>query len=159
MMCILCSKASLFWGNEPSLYPRDILGILVKLIFFRSDLFLNNQNHFVFTWIIWTGDMTIDNKTMYLILKSLQQGLINISLCLQYNVFILNICIWLLRSWISSWCSFCILVMASWWFPSILSVSWCRICRNNRLQQLFLKSFDFQYWLENNSSVIPFWLM
>ena len=39
MMRILCPKPSSFCGNEPPLYPRNIVGILVKLVFLRGGVF------------------------------------------------------------------------------------------------------------------------
>lgn len=32
----LCSKSSFFCGNEPSLYPYHIIGIFIKVTFFRD---------------------------------------------------------------------------------------------------------------------------
>ena len=51
MMWILCLKSSPFCGNKPSLYPRIIVRILIKLTFFRGGVFLNNHNNVVFTWV------------------------------------------------------------------------------------------------------------
>ena len=51
MMGVLCFKPSFFSVNEPSLYPRNIVGILIKPIFFRSGIFFNNHNNVVFAWI------------------------------------------------------------------------------------------------------------
>ena len=90
MMRILCSKPSSFCANKPLLYSHNIVGILIKLIFFGGGVFLNNNNNVLFTWIICTRSMTIDNKVTDLILTSLQLGLIYISLCLQCHVFMLD---------------------------------------------------------------------
>ena len=38
-------------ANEPSLYSRNVVGILIKLIFLGSGVFLNNHNNAVFAWI------------------------------------------------------------------------------------------------------------
>ena len=77
MMEILCFKPSSFCAKELSLYSRNVVGILIKLIFLRGGVFLNNHNNVVFTWIFYTRNMTIDNKVMDL-------GLTYVSLCLQY---------------------------------------------------------------------------
>ena len=58
MMKLLCFKPSSFCVNEPSLYPRNIVGILIKLIFFGGDFFLNNHNNVVFAWIFCMRNMT-----------------------------------------------------------------------------------------------------
>ena len=71
MMGILCSKPSSFCANQLSLYSRNIVGILIKLIFFRGGIFLNNHGYVIFTWIIYTRNMAIDNKVTDLILTSL----------------------------------------------------------------------------------------
>ena len=44
MMRILCSKPSYFCANKLYLYPRNIVGVLIKIIFFRGGVFLNNRN-------------------------------------------------------------------------------------------------------------------
>ena len=49
MVWISCFKPSFFCVNKLSLYPRNIIGILIKLIFFRGGTFLNNDNNVVFT--------------------------------------------------------------------------------------------------------------
>ena len=51
MMWILCLKPSYFCGNKPSLYSCNVVGILIKLIFFGGDVFFNNQNNVVVAWI------------------------------------------------------------------------------------------------------------
>ena len=51
MMWILCLKTLFFCANKPSLYSRSVVGILIKLIFLGSDIFLNNHNNVVFAWI------------------------------------------------------------------------------------------------------------
>ena len=58
MMKLLCFKPSSFCVNETSLYPRNIVGILIKLIFFGGDFFLNNHNNVVFAWIFCMRNMT-----------------------------------------------------------------------------------------------------
>ena len=59
MIRILRPKLSYFCVNKPSLYPHNIVRILLKLIFFRGGIFLNNHDDVIFTWIISTMDMTI----------------------------------------------------------------------------------------------------
>ena len=49
MIGLSCFKPSFFWVNELSLYPYNIVGILIKLIFCRGGIFLNNHNNVVFT--------------------------------------------------------------------------------------------------------------
>ena len=142
MMPILCPKPLSFCANKPSLYSRNIVGILLKLIFFRDCVFLNNHNNVIFTWITCTRNIAIDNKVTDLILTSLWLVLIQIPLWLQCNVFILSR-----------------FVMACWYSCSILFVSCCRTWGNNTLQQCLLKSFVFGCWLENNSSYIHSSLM
>ena len=44
MMRLLCPKPSSFCANKPSLYSRNIVGILVEIIF-RCGVFLNNHNN------------------------------------------------------------------------------------------------------------------
>ena len=58
MMRVLCPKPSFFCVNEPSLYARNVVGILIKLIFFRDGIFLNNHNNVVFAWIFCMRNMT-----------------------------------------------------------------------------------------------------
>ena len=53
MVWILCLKSSSFCGNKPSLYPRNIAGILIELIFFGGGIFLNNHNNVVFAWVFF----------------------------------------------------------------------------------------------------------
>ena len=142
MMLILCPKPLSFCTNEPSLYSHNIVGILIKLIFFRDCVFLNNHNNVIFTWIICTRNMAINNKVTDLILTSLWLVMMQIPLCLQCNVFILSR-----------------FVMACWYSCSILFVSCCRTWGNNTLQQCLLKSFAFGCSLESNSSYIPSSLM
>ena len=48
-----------FCANKPSLYSCNIVGILIKVIFFGGGVFLNNHNNVVFTWISCTRNMTI----------------------------------------------------------------------------------------------------
>ena len=71
---ILYFKPSSFCANEPSLYSRNVSGILIKLIFLGGGVFLNNHDNVVFTWIFCTRNMTIDNKVA-------DVGLMYISLC------------------------------------------------------------------------------
>ena len=71
MMRILFPKPSSFCAKKPLLYSCNIVGILIKLIFFRGGVFLNNHNNVIFTWIICTGNITIDKKVKDLILTSL----------------------------------------------------------------------------------------
>ena len=59
-------------ANEPSLYSRSVVGILIKLIFLG--VFLNNHNNIAFTWIFCTRNMTTDNKAavkkfLYLVIR------------------------------------------------------------------------------------------
>ena len=61
MMRILCTKRSSFCANKPSLYSCNIVGILIKLIFFGGGVFLSNHNNVIFTWIICTRNLMIDN--------------------------------------------------------------------------------------------------
>ena len=70
MVRILCPKPSFFCANKSSLHSRNIVGIL-KFIFFRRGVFVNNHNNIIFTWIICTRNMTIDNKVTDLILTFL----------------------------------------------------------------------------------------
>ena len=84
MMEILCFKPSSFCAKELSLYSRNVVGILIKLIFLRGGVFLNNNNNVVFTWIFYRRNMAIDNKVVDL-------GLTCVSLCLQYNVLVFMI--------------------------------------------------------------------
>ena len=92
------SKPSSFYGKKLSLYPCSVTEVLIKLIFFRKWCFLNdnnnndnnNNNDFIFIWIIRTRYMTNDNKIMYLILASLQLGVVQISLRLHCHILILN---------------------------------------------------------------------
>ena len=58
MMGVLCFKPSSFCVNEPSLYSRNIVRILIKLIFFRGGIFLNNHNNVVFAWIFCMRNIT-----------------------------------------------------------------------------------------------------
>ena len=51
MMGLLCFKPLSFCVNEPSLYPRNVVGIFIKLIFLGGGIFLNNHNNVVFAWI------------------------------------------------------------------------------------------------------------
>ena len=85
MMEILCFKPSSFCAKELSLYSRNVVGILIKLIFLGGGVFLNNHNNVVFTWIFYTRNMTIDNKVV------MDLGLTYFSLCLQYNVLVFMI--------------------------------------------------------------------
>ena len=71
MVRILCPKPSVFCANKSSLHSRNIVGILIKFIFFRHGVFLNNHNNIIFTWISCTRNMTIDNKVTDLILTFL----------------------------------------------------------------------------------------
>ena len=81
MIEVLCFKPASFCVNEPSLYPCNVVGILMKLIILLGGIFLNNHDNVVFAWIFYTSNMTINNKVADL-------GLIYVSLCLQYNVFL-----------------------------------------------------------------------
>ena len=71
MVRILCPKPSSFCVNKPSLCSRNIVGILIKLIFFEGSAFLSNHNNISFTWIIFTRNIMIDNKVTDLILTFL----------------------------------------------------------------------------------------
>ena len=51
MMWILCLRPSSFCRNKPSLYSRNVVGKLIKLIFLGGGIFLNNHNNVVFAWI------------------------------------------------------------------------------------------------------------
>ena len=51
VMWILFLKPSPFCGNKPLLYSRNIVGILIKLIFLGGGILLNNHNNVVFAWI------------------------------------------------------------------------------------------------------------
>ena len=51
MMGILCLKSSSFCGNKPSLYSRNIIGILIKLIILEGGIYLNNHNNVFFAWV------------------------------------------------------------------------------------------------------------
>ena len=75
MMWILCSKPSSFCGNEPSLYPRDIVGILIKLIFFEGSVLDNNHNDVIFTLEHLHEGHDVDNKAIYLNLDIFVAGL------------------------------------------------------------------------------------
>ena len=61
MIRILHPKPLYFCVNKPSQYPRNIVRILLKLIFFMGGIFLNNHDDVIFTWIISTMDMTISH--------------------------------------------------------------------------------------------------
>ena len=61
MMGILCLKPSSFCTDEPSLYPRNVVGILITLIFLGVGVFLNNHNNVVFTWILCMIYITCPN--------------------------------------------------------------------------------------------------
>ena len=59
-------------ANEPSLYSRNVVGILIKLIFLG--VLLNIHNNIAFTWIFCTRNITIDNKAavkkfLYLVIR------------------------------------------------------------------------------------------
>ena len=58
MMRVLCFKPSSVCVKVPSLYPCNVVGILIKLIFLRGDIFLNNHNNVVFAWIFCLRNMT-----------------------------------------------------------------------------------------------------
>ena len=58
MVWILCLKSSFFCVNEPSLYPCNVVGILIKLIFLEGGIFLNNHNNVVFAWIFCMRNIT-----------------------------------------------------------------------------------------------------
>ena len=45
MTRVLCFKPLSFCVNKPSLYPRNLVGILIKLIFLGSGIFLNDHNN------------------------------------------------------------------------------------------------------------------
>ena len=68
---MLSPIASSFCANKPSLSSRNIVGILIKLIFFGRGVFLNNHNNVTLTWIICKRNMTTDNEAMDLILTFL----------------------------------------------------------------------------------------
>ena len=51
MVWILCLKPSSFCGNKPPLCSRNIVGILIKLIFLGGGIFLNNYNNIFFAWM------------------------------------------------------------------------------------------------------------
>ena len=55
MIRILHPKPLYFCVNKPSLYPRNIVRILLKLIFFMGGIFLNNHDDVIFM------DMTISH--------------------------------------------------------------------------------------------------
>ena len=90
MLWIFYSKLLSFCGNEQSLYPWNVIGIFLKLIFFRGDVFLNDRNNVNSTWIICARYMFIGNTTVHLILTSLKFCLVNISLPLQTHVTMLD---------------------------------------------------------------------
>ena len=90
VMRILCPKPSKFNIPFTSLYPRDIIWQIVILIVGRRCVFPYNDDDVVFTEIICTKNMTIDNKVTDLILTPLKAGLIHISLCLQCYVSMLD---------------------------------------------------------------------
>ena len=82
MIWILCFKPSFFNANEPSLYSSNLVGILIKLIFLRGGILIDNQNNVVFAWIFCMRNITffkIDND----VLTILQLFLIYIPLRLQ----------------------------------------------------------------------------
>ena len=64
MMRILCLKPSYFCANELSLYSCNVLGILIKLIFLRGGIFLNNHNNVVFAWIFCMRNITFFKRAM-----------------------------------------------------------------------------------------------
>ena len=90
MVWILHFKLSSFCANEPSLYSRNVVGILIKLIFFGGGVFFNNHNSVVFTWIFCTRNMTCP-KMGNDVLTFLYLVLIYIPLCLQCHVLIFTI--------------------------------------------------------------------
>ena len=49
MMRILCPKLSSFYPDKPSMYSRNIIGILIKPIFFGGVVFLQSHNNVIFT--------------------------------------------------------------------------------------------------------------
>ena len=51
MIWILRLKPLSFCGNKPSLYSRNIVGIIIKLIFLLGGIFPNGHNNFAFGWI------------------------------------------------------------------------------------------------------------
>ena len=58
MIWILCFKPSFFCVNEPSLYSCNVVGILIKFIFLRGCIFLNNHSNVVFAWIFCMRNIT-----------------------------------------------------------------------------------------------------
>ena len=61
-MGVLCFKPLSFCINEPSLYPCNVVGILInvagELMFLRGGIFLNNPENVDFAWIFFTRNMT-----------------------------------------------------------------------------------------------------
>lgn len=45
---------------------------------FKPGIFFNYHNDVIFTWIIYTSNISIGNRAIYLILKSLKLGLVNL---------------------------------------------------------------------------------
>ena len=58
MMGILYFKTSSFCGDKPSLYPCNIVRILIKLIFLGGSIFLNDHNNVVFACIFCRRNIT-----------------------------------------------------------------------------------------------------
>ena len=58
MMGLLCFKPLFFCANEPSLYPRNVVKILSKLILLGGGIFLDNHNNVIFAWIFCMRNMT-----------------------------------------------------------------------------------------------------
>ena len=79
MMGVLCFRPSSFCVNEPFLYSCNIVLILIKLIFFKGGIFLNNHNNVVFAWVLCMRNMTC-SKTGNDVLKFLYWSLYT-SLC------------------------------------------------------------------------------
>lgn len=67
-----------FCSNELSFYHRDIIETFTKLMSFKPGIFFNYHNDVIFTWIIYTSNISIGNRAIYLILKSLKLGLVNL---------------------------------------------------------------------------------
>ena len=85
MMGVLSFKSLPFGVNEPSLYPRNVVGILKKLIFLGSGIFLNNHESVVFAWIFCMRNMTC-LKMGTDVSTFLYLALIYIPLCLQCHI-------------------------------------------------------------------------
>ena len=58
MMWILCLKPSFFCGNKPSLYPGNIVEIVIKTHLPRGRYFFNNHDNVAFAWMFCMKNMT-----------------------------------------------------------------------------------------------------